>query len=126
MSYPYHISPSAVRDITNQELNDGTQRLLPKPQQIPSEFWVGNAYTRLVEDIIVMNSLRGNSEEGKAARQRLTNTTFVIVPLNTEPEIHHCVIAHLKAINDPKVAYGHLVAGVALMLSRLIVINQGG
>jgi hypothetical protein len=122
--HPYNLTKENVKWLTPKEIQEGTIKYLPRPEQIPTEFWLRNEYTRMVEDIIDAHTSRKNSVRRMIAIHRLTNRSIGISNFNTAPEIVNFIIAHLIEAKGPEIVYGHRVAGVALMLSKLITIQS--
>lgn len=93
-----------VASITQEETLKGTHRLLPPVEEIPKAFWDGNVYTRIVEAMYV-------GEKPEHAQIDF-NPGFV-----NDGNLSRMTTAHLRDMSQD---YDHRIAGIGLMISKVI------
>jgi hypothetical protein len=102
---PWNITQADLDSITELEFWRGTQRLLPPIDEIPTEFWDGNIYTRIAEAVYV--------GEPPPPGQVDFNSGFI----NDGQSLHKAVLAHIRCMDAN---YQHRIAGVGLIISKVV------
>ena len=104
---PWSLSQEDLDSITAQEVIQGTDRLLPPIKDIPEEFWIGNAYTRIAEALYI-------GEEPEEVQ-------IEWIPGYNGPEaITNMCRSHIRSFG---LEYAHKIAGIGYMISKLIKIT---
>lgn len=101
---PYFLSVSNLCSVTKPDFTFGTTKFLPKPEQIPEEFYIGNIYTQLAE------ALYFNDPAPKANIE--IRPQYLIEDILFKLKV--LVLSHLRS-TEPK--HEDKIAGVAYLLS---------
>lgn len=109
---PYSLSRDDLASIADVELAFSTDRLLPKPEDIPGDFWTGNVYTRLAQAIFSGTPV----PDGEVELREAFNYQAAF------EDLRRCVRAHLQSFG-PK--HEHKIAGVGFMISQVCEIQPG-
>lgn len=106
---PYSITPEQSSSVSALEMAFGTTRLLPKPDQIPNEFFLNCPRTAAQDYLDLVNALFYN--------RPLPEMNLEFIGGHEQAAVVKCVRAHLVS-REPK--HDHKMAGVAFMLSQMI------
>lgn len=102
----YSINPDDLASITDLELAFGTTKFLPAADEIPKEFWRGNAYTKLAEAIFFGRPLPDQE---------------ILMKEGVEPALlNKAVRSHLQSY-EPK--HEHKIAGVGYLIQQLATLE---
>lgn len=105
------IEPKDILGTTELEFVWSTTRCLPPEDQIPKEFWQGNQYTKLAEQIF-FGTLTDDDPSRCTVRPE-----FSEVPLD---RINQFVRAHLASWSPQ---HEHKIAGVGYLISQIMEVE---
>lgn len=97
----YTLTPEQIASVSDPEFAFSTERLLPRWEDIPSDFKLGNIYTQLAEALF----------QGTP----FPNCRMALVEGVTPEALNRCVRAHLASFGSK---FEHKIAGVGYMISK--------
>jgi hypothetical protein len=103
---PYTVTPQDMDSITDVEMAFSTDRLLPPVEDIPTEFFRGNQYTKLVEAIFYGLQMPDGQIEMKEGF--------------TPESLNRAVRAHIQSFT-PK--HEHKIAGVGFLVAQAATLH---